>query len=191
VRHEVGIDRREREPARFDAAASSAPVARSAHDDHVGAPSVGRIRFHPRIAERDVRRFGDHVVAEVARGVLEKARAPVAFGQVKPVALHGAAVAQLEVRGVPAGRPAGILQPEVEAAHVGQRHVHLVGEAVDQPGALHVPAEQAQGEGDALAHQRVLAPQQLHRLDEAGHPDHGVASRHAPDLAQHCESSTG
>ena len=48
-----------------------------------------------------------------------------------------------------------------------------------------MPAEEAEGEDDALGEQRVGGAQQVHRLDEAGDADDGVAAGRGADLGEH------
>src|SRR3546814_9855104 len=47
---------------------------RRADDDYVGSSSIGGIRLKPGIAKGNVCRFRDHVVAEIAGGILKETR---------------------------------------------------------------------------------------------------------------------
>ena len=72
------------------------------------------MRFDPRVAEGDVGSLGDHVVAPVARRILEEARAPIAVRQVPPILLGTAAAVEVEMNAVPIGRAAFVLDAIVE-----------------------------------------------------------------------------
>src|SRR3546814_9706849 len=69
-----------------DAAVLDSPPHQSMHyrradDNYVGSSSIGGIRLKPGIAKGNVCRFRDHVVAEIAGGILKEARAPIAIDE--------------------------------------------------------------------------------------------------------------
>src|SRR3546814_13888952 len=66
---------------------------RRADDNYVGSSSIGGIRPKPGIAKGNVCRLRDHVVAEIAGGILHAARAPTAIAAVPPI--HTEAVSVL------------------------------------------------------------------------------------------------
>ncbi|MEO7026581.1 MAG: hypothetical protein ABI056_03415 [Caulobacteraceae bacterium] len=95
------------------------------------------------------------------------------------------AVAKGEVGGVQISGPVRVLEPEVHAFDRPDVRSHLAGETLDHPRAFHVPAIEAEGEDDALPQHCIGGAQQVERLDEAGHADHGITAGRAANALEH------
>src|SRR3546814_2191416 len=78
----------------------------------------------------------DHVVAEIAGGILKEARAPIAIDQVPPILAEAVSVLERQLRGVPVGGACGIFQTKFHLIGFPCVRSHLPGKALHHPRAL-------------------------------------------------------
>src|SRR3546814_6564562 len=113
---------------------------RRADDDYVGSSSIGGIRLKPGIAKGNVCRFRDHVVAEIAGGILKETRAPIAIDQVPPILAEAVSVLERQLSGVPVCGAFGIFQTKLHLIGFTCVRSHLPSKAIHHPRAFHVAA---------------------------------------------------
>src|SRR5207245_4972034 len=69
--------------------------------------------------------------------------------------------------------------------NAGELAAKLPGKALDHRGAFHVPAEQAEGVGDAIPDDAVASSQEVNCLDEARDADNRVSARSRSYFFEH------